>query len=324
MPPPRYFFISIHAPRVGSDAYRCYNRSSGRNFNPRSPCGERQFLRGQNKAFCDISIHAPRVGSDSPRDQPSAMSCPFQSTLPVWGATSTAWTALSIPANFNPRSPCGERPTRRKPTRKYGNFNPRSPCGERHAAKLSDYLLTTQFQSTLPVWGATLIPISRVLGKLAFQSTLPVWGATAPRPRPVTACRFQSTLPVWGATCCKRNYGRLHADFNPRSPCGERLGSASGQWGGSRISIHAPRVGSDLSTDVILSAETNFNPRSPCGERPTAYKCSCSPRFTFQSTLPVWGATFRGNTDTNAPEKFQSTLPVWGATAMSFVCCLAR
>ena len=78
----------------------------------------------------------------------------FQSTLPVWGATSRFDTivvdsGISIHAprvgsdskiisglqglqHFNPRSPCGERPhclTSRKFKSMY--FNPRSPCGER-------------------------------------------------------------------------------------------------------------------------------------------------------------------------------------------------
>ena len=34
----------------------------------------------------------------------------------------------------------------------------------------------------------------------------------------------------------------------------------------------------------------------------------------FQSTLPVWGATFRGHGKSAQTRRFQSTLPVWGAT----------
>jgi len=55
---------------------------------------------------------------------------------------------------------------------------------------------------------------------------------------------FQSTLPVWGATISLRS-------INPSHP----------------ISIHAPRVGSDIATDSCDSVHTHFNPRSPCGER---------------------------------------------------------
>ena len=59
---------------------------------------------------------------------------------------------------------------------------------------------------------------------------------------------FQSTLPVWGAT---------------------RLPAVAG--GAIRISIHAPRVGSD-ALDALQFTRI----------------------FKFQSTLPVWGATVRG------------------------------
>ena len=41
-------------------------------------------------------------------------------------------------------------------------------------------------------------------------------------------------------------------------------------------------------------------------------------RCTFQSTLPVWGATVQYGTIT-VIEGFQSTLPVWGATKRVFV-----
>ena len=60
---------------------------------------------------------------------------------------------------------------------------------------------------------------------VGFQSTLPVWGATGDDERERGRDEFQSTLPVWGAT--------LQSD---EVPC--RV----------RISIHAPRVGSDLSS----------------------------------------------------------------------------
>ena len=80
----------------------------------------------------------------------------------------------------------------------------------------------TRFQSTLPVWGATIFrpPLSLPFG---FQSTLPVWGATTSGCWRRCTIRFQSTLPVWGATVSGCRSGRLSNHFNPRSPCGERL-----------------------------------------------------------------------------------------------------
>ena len=61
-----FFFrkISIHAPRVGSDPNLVLPLLVCDNFNPRSPCGERQALARGGSRY-EISIHAPRVGSDS-------------------------------------------------------------------------------------------------------------------------------------------------------------------------------------------------------------------------------------------------------------------
>ncbi len=58
--------------------------------------------------------------------------------------------------------------------------------------------------------------------------------------------------------------------------------------------------------------DLDFNPRSPWGERPpTCYRGRR--RKTFQSTLPVGGATSRACLRPDLAE-FQSTLPVGGAT----------
>ena len=58
-------------------------------------------------------------------------------------------------------------------------------------------------------------------------------------------------------------------DFNPRAPCGARPEAKDTLVAAINISIHAPRVGRDL-------------PPRGGGER----------RKKFQSTRPVWGATF--------------------------------
>ena len=60
-----------------------------------------------------------------------------------------------------------------------------------------------------------------------------------------------------------------------------------------KISIHAPRVGSDLFVFPDPQLPIYFNPRSPCGERPQAYLMAAQLAELFQSTLPVWGATLR-------------------------------
>ena len=166
----------------------------------------------------------------------------FQSTLPVWGAT-PCYPLVAVRHDFNPRSPCGERPS-----------------------TLNRDSLGMRFQSTLPVWGATQ-ERHDILIDFVFQSTLPVWGATSSRRRAGLGSSFQSTLPVWGATS-----------------------DPAMQGAHMRISIHAPRVGSDAQSGGSLLTFCNFNPRSPCGERP-GQTVRFGDSKVFQSTLPVWGAT---------------------------------
>ena len=216
--------ISIHAPRVGSDdiAEQCYNIAK-LNFNPRSPCGERPS---------DTTVS----GRQSSR---------FQSTLPVWGATHISFgyrqgglisihaprvgsdavgkQRLRLDRNFNPRSPCGERPAgggaaahkesisihaprvgsdvnwdngQRIANR---NFNPRSPCGERQA------ILTS------------------LRAMVIFQSTLPVWGATKDKDNLVGAINISIHAPRVGSDANVIDCYYRRRNFNPRSPCGERL-----------------------------------------------------------------------------------------------------
>ena len=171
-------------------------------------------------------------------------------------------------------------------------FNPRSPCGERRKHN-QHHQQNHQFQSTLPVWGAT-----QALRNLCITLCISIH-----------APRVGSDLSVWSG-----RIGNIH--FNPRSPCGERrniLTAATGVilfqstlpvWGATLlafqaallrcISIHAPRVGSDNMGGI-------------CGDSVTA----------FQSTLPVWGATRTSYNTGLTAIKFQSTLPVWGATAVT-------
>ena len=88
------FYISIHAPRAGSDDEPAAGRGVPRDFNPRSPCGERrEFGQYATAASQQISIHAPRAGSDYAAGDYRYNAPGFQSTLPVRGATGINLTA---------------------------------------------------------------------------------------------------------------------------------------------------------------------------------------------------------------------------------------
>ena len=99
--------ISIHALLAESDDFWFDPVFDRPDFNPRSPCGERQDRQAAARLHPNFNPRSPcgerlrlqhRVISDN---------------------------------NFNPRSPCGERPLARYPYPRHANFNPRSPCGER-------------------------------------------------------------------------------------------------------------------------------------------------------------------------------------------------
>ena len=265
---------------------------TGQDFNPRSPCGERHH-RNAGAGKVPIQDFNPRSPCG---ERPLCFSGPtapdlFQSTLPVWGATSGVSDGRTAGGTISIHAP-------------------------RVGSDLTLWCVTISFvifQSTLPVWGATnagdIIPFycnisihaprvgsdaTRLItsaGLLGFQSTLPVWGATCSRPETAAmeplisihaprvgsdertgsgiraAAVFQSTLPVWGAT--------LVIDVF---------------WKCGGISIHAPRVGSDGTGGADGGGVRHFNPRSPCGER-LARSQTKGIFSKFQSTLPVWGAT---------------------------------
>ena len=169
-----------------------------RDFNPRSPCGER--------------LRTARLCKRPGR---------FQSTLPVWGATGGRQGIVYHENNFNPRSPCGERLPSLGGAGLLSPFQSTLPVWGATRTPFPKLRMTI-FQSTLPVRGATVgqgehqgvLPISihapRVGSdrprhpsgsrRIEFQSTLPVWGATCVGARYLLFPQFQSTLPVWGAT----------------------------------------------------------------------------------------------------------------------------
>ena len=132
-----------------------------------------------------------------------------------------------------------------------------------------------EFQSTLPVWGATRDKLPKfnnngnfnphspygerlpeaAAGRIrsAFQSTLPVWGATyPPDTRDQTAYHFNPHSPYGERPLCTRlTCSTLY--FNPHSPYGERLFYLADFFAPTHISIHTPRMGSDLTSTPLAS-----------------------------------------------------------------------
>ena len=122
--------ISIHASRMGCDSTTCLPEPHPQDFNPRIPYGMRRRKRCSASQETDfnpripygmrlcrltrhahataISIHASRMGCDVTDSlEPSPVQ--FQSTHPVWDATSAVMVSSLKDRYFNPRIPYGMR-----------------------------------------------------------------------------------------------------------------------------------------------------------------------------------------------------------------------
>ena len=126
--------ISIHAPRRGSDYIFLMNTGQTKNFNPRSPQGERRWKMKRFTLIIDFNPRSPQGERLTLQPPLHILSSTFQSTLPAGGATETWNRVESFCKDFNPRSPQGERQTRALPQSQKQDFNPRSPQGERRIA----------------------------------------------------------------------------------------------------------------------------------------------------------------------------------------------
>ena len=173
---------------------------------------------------------------------------------------------------FNPRSPCGERPPAYTAHQWEDGISIRAPLAGSDTVFLWCLAALVQFQSALPLRGAT-DDSERRAGELGisiraplagsdagssahmvssrFQSALPLRGATATIPFSICSAKFQSALPLRGATCAIRLLSQ-HV----------------------LISIRAPLAGSDPAPCCTRPARRYFNPRSPCGERRVSARLS--------------------------------------------------
>ena len=190
-----------------------------------------------------ISIHAPLAGCDIDDLIPYANNAKFQSTHPSRGATRAIWIPHSWRKYFNPRAPCGARPSPR-------NMASSAPA----------------FQSTRPVRGATLQTACDSSQATNFNPRVPCGARLSSSVASPVVYLFQSTRPVRGATRLPPDQA-LHGGISIHAP---RAGRDSGPVLApfvAHISIHAPRAGRDSAVLMRSPPLRDFNPRAPCGAR---------------------------------------------------------
>ena len=123
--------ISIHAPRTGSDhSDKEEQRHAG--FQSTLPARGATNPPDDGPAARAISIHAPRTGSDFSVRVRQKSKYQFQSTLPARGATGYVTTLLNSDDTFQSTLPArGATQDDIRATLEHCDFNPRSPHGER-------------------------------------------------------------------------------------------------------------------------------------------------------------------------------------------------
>ena len=168
------------------------------------------------------------------------------------------------------------------------NFNPRSPHGER-LESIAQAKKVFAFQSTLPARGATKLslltfyledisihaprtgsdlPQMPMGSAIPFQSTLPARGATHTSTARTSTRQISIHAPRTGSDICWVTAWSWKTTFQSTLPARGATSGKHGESGLEGISIHAPRTGSD-----------------------DAASCRRTFVYIFQSTLPARGAT---------------------------------
>ena len=235
--------ISIHAPLTGSDHNHVAQAAAQKDFNPRSPYGER--------------LLATSIAPGAVR---------FQSTLPLRGATAPAVPVARPTCNFNPRSPYGERLCFYTAGHVFRDISIHAPLTGSDFGFTLSILAFSQFQSTLPLRGATPRAFHFAYPIFDFNPRSPYGERPANKILDLTPIEFQSTLPLRGATLFSG--GNINGNiFQSTLPLRGATASLDCGVNSQGISIHAPLTGSDLETWERFGS------------------------YIFQSTLPLRGAT---------------------------------
>ena len=191
--------------------------------------------------------------------------------------------------DFNPRSPHGERPSKSAKVLEKVNFNPRSPHGERRASRRNPGGLDLISIHAPRTGSDTIFIVPSLFDLISIHA------------------------PRTGSDAQARKMRLFLCNFNPRSPHGERRRGrvqdtskksfqstlpargatlrmpAERCW--IKISIHAPRTGSDPRPPIALCRPCVISIHAPrTGSDPAVLRVVFLP-FVFQSTLPARGAT---------------------------------
>ena len=153
-------------------------------------------------------------------------------------------------------------------------------------------LPTSEFQSTLPLRGATGLPLlPRPVASISIHA--PLTGSDTVSKWAVEECEISIHAPLTGSDQDTNGNKQAQKNFNPRSPYGERRLECFMTIVILRFQSTLPLRGATVHVISRVGGVDDFNPRSPYGERPVVIAIISAP-VLFQSTLPLRGATTPG------------------------------
>ena len=126
---------------------------------------------------------------------------------------------------------------------------------------------------------------------MQFQSTLPLRGATSEAVRYELAKLISIHTPLAGSDAQLGGHIVGHYEISIHTPLAGSDILVLDFAVRADISIHTPLAGSDLLHAPCPAHRKYFNPHSPCGERRYG-KAVEQTVWEFQSTLPLRGATW--------------------------------
>ena len=194
---------------------------------------------------------------------------PFQSTRPVWGATTPRSRRKTQRVNFNPRAPCGARLIGQLRALGYSVISIHAP----RVGRDDDCPQT-----------ADGLPISIHAPRVGRDTTIRELDAYA---------RISIHAPRVGRDPVLRGTRPISRYFNPRAPCGARRGAIMAYYNPYIFQSTRPVWGATCGYGRQTVRHVIFQSTRPVWGATSPF-CGCGCGCGFQSTRPVWGATSGG------------------------------
>ena len=189
-------------------------------FNPRTPCGVRRWIRlllpgttnFNPRAPCGARLCVRHAGDPARR---------FQSTRPVWGATTASVSIFASPCISIHAPRVGRDDSQAMSVGLLYDFNPRAPCGARlYYARMA--VATPTISIHAPRVGRDFFVHLFAPNECNFNPRAPCGARPGPCHPRSCGGKISIHAPRLGRDPVTRHYHCILPYFNPRAPCGAR------------------------------------------------------------------------------------------------------